>query len=152
SDLMVNTGEVVFTQSLGAIELALNPGLNIVGGVHPRGLKGAIDDDVSDITDMMDMADEEIMLAIDMADTGIIDDGVVSAEEEAPTDIDAMDVFITVVAWAVLSTITVSPVDTRFAMVAIVIRLLATDVFVIPSRGELSPSPIPACRIDSGRH
>ncbi|KAK5239133.1 hypothetical protein LTR16_012240, partial [Cryomyces antarcticus] len=87
---MVNTGEVVFTQSSGAIELALDPGLNIVGGVHPRGLKGAIDD-VSDITDMVDMADEEIMLTIDMADTGIIDDGVVSAEEEAPTDIDAMD-------------------------------------------------------------
>ncbi|TKA61509.1 hypothetical protein B0A49_10342, partial [Cryomyces minteri] len=77
---------------------------------------------------MADMAAEEVLLANDMADTGIVDDGIVPADEEMPTGIDAMDVSTRFVAWAMLSALRVSPVDIRFAIVAIVIGPLAPDL------------------------
>lgn len=61
----------MFVQVSGGKELMLKPGLNIIGGLQPRGPK--------DMLDMLDMLDMDIVLAIEVgpvAGCGVVPEGM----------------------------------------------------------------------------
>lgn len=62
---MVNNGEVVFLQVSGGSEDILKPGLNIIGGMQPRGLRefipgiSGISDEVGEVEWSIDMVEDD---------------------------------------------------------------------------------------------
>ena len=53
---IVNNSDVVFVQNSGGRELILNPGLNIIGGMQPRGVNEFIPGGIPDIVDVLDIS------------------------------------------------------------------------------------------------
>lgn len=73
---MLSNGDEVLVHVSGGRELALKPGLNIIGGVQPRGLNEVMDDDMPDITlispiplldSIADIEDMEVVAGIDIS-------------------------------------------------------------------------------------
>jgi len=50
---IVNNSDVVLVHDSGGRELILNPGLNIIGGMQPRGDNESIPGDIPDIVDIL---------------------------------------------------------------------------------------------------
>lgn len=71
---IVSKADVVFVHVSGGRELLLKPGLNIMGGVQPRGDNEVIADDMFDMLDMLDMGivDEVRVISFDEVDVGAI--------------------------------------------------------------------------------
>lgn len=74
---IVSTADVVFVHVSGGRELLLKPGLNIMGGVQPRGDNEVIADDMFDMFGMLDMldmgiVDEVRVISFDEVDVGAI--------------------------------------------------------------------------------
>lgn len=67
---IVNKADVVFVHVSGGRELLLKPGLNIIGGVHPRGDNEVI---AGDILVMLDISivDEESVASFEVDEVGV---------------------------------------------------------------------------------
>lgn len=71
---IVNKADVVFVHVSGGRELLLKPGLNIMGGVQPRGDNEVIADDMLDMLLAMGIVDEATVIpsGSDKVDAGAI--------------------------------------------------------------------------------
>lgn len=157
-------------------ELLLKPGLNIIGGVQPRGLSEVIDCDVPDmpdmpdipdildILDMLDMRDMGGMLDIldildildmlDMLDMGGMLDIVIMDEEAVDSAADGLTAIVDVDASPIVIACIDMPVAVLdpsitilFGIPDIVIEAVSMDVPTTSPGEESSPSPVPAWRM-----
>lgn len=157
---MVNNSEVVFVQVSGGRELLLKPGLNIDGGVQPRGLSDVLGSDMPDMPDMPDMLDMPDILDIldipdilDMPDIGAIDRETADVIREDATAAEVLDVSAKVVVGIDMSIAMLeSPAAIRFDIPDIVIEPMFIEVPPTVVDDESSPSIGPALRMWSGRH
>jgi len=164
---IVKSADVVFVQVPRGRELLLKPGLNIIGGVQPRGLSEVIDCDVPDmpnipdILDMLDMPDMpdmggmlDILDMLDMLDMGGMLDIVIMDEEAVDSAADGLTAIVDVDASPIVIACIDMPVAVLdpsitilFGIPDIVIEAVSTDVPTTSPGEESSPSPVPAWRM-----
>jgi hypothetical protein len=127
---IVNRADVVFVHVSIGRELLLKPGLNIIGGVQPRGVNEVIAGDMPDTLAILDVPDIP-----DMLDMG---DGVTAA----PFACEEVDVEVIVISLAIV--------------LIIMSDMAVVDLHPIPDilawELGLSPRPAPAWRMYWGRH
>lgn len=137
---MVNNAEVVLVQVSGGRELLLKPGLNIDGGVQPRGLSEVLGSDMPDMPDMTDI--------LDMPDIGTIDGETADVIREDATAAEVLDVSAMVVAGIDMSIAMLeSAAAIRFDIADIVIEPIFIEVPPTVADDESSPSIGPALRM-----
>ena len=160
---IIKSGDVVLVQDSGGRELALKPGLNIIGGVQPRGLSVPI----APTPDIEAMLDEGIVL--DMAIESILLDDILAINIDIDVDVAVPDTE------PMLDVATILEVDAILDISCIatetdVLEALMSILFLIPDILEeetgpgivedplpctdeaFDPKAVPAWRIYSGRH
>lgn len=129
---IVNKGDVEFVHVSGGRELLLKPGLNIIGGLQPRGVNEVIAGDMLGIPDMLGMPD-----------MGIVDEVRVISFEGDEVGVGA------IIMSSAIDIVTI--LDPSMRDLLSIPDMLIEGVFVgVPSMfvdEESSPRPVPAWRM-----
>lgn len=130
----VVNGDVVFVHVSGGKRLSLKPGLNIIGGVQPRGVREVSIADIADIADIL-----ELVICSDNDDAAIL----------VMLDCDSMLAML-IVALSLAIDIEVAAAAIMVDKEVIAVVMLAMCLAFIPAiviGAGLSPRPVPASRM-----